>query len=360
MSISEQLLALPWLQRVGRGDLDRAARRFSERRLPPGGVLWDQGQPSTQVGVLLRGELGVFVDGARVGIVHRGELIGEAAAFFQGVDRSAKVSTREDARVALLPVSELASLRAERSPVYEALLDQALNTLVHRVHATDRRVSTAGSGSRARPGSEPPVWTKLWRRMVPGKPRGACPPLQPLLRQQIGLAALDPALLKSIARPWRPLELEEGQEVFLEGQPGDAAYLVAEGSIEVVRNVKGDKASLLAELGPGDLFGANALVDRSARTASCVAARPSWVYRIRARDFEALGGEASLLWRESLLASFASQIRAANMALTKAMKVPAPQGGRRGESPEAFASLVRAHGMLEALPLAEHSIDLAI
>ncbi len=360
MSASEELFALPWLGRVGRGDLERAARHFSEQRLPPGGVLWEQGHLSTKIGILTRGELAVFVDGGRVGSVHRGELVGEAAAFFRGVNRSATVKARDHSRVALLDVEELGRLRASGSPVYLALLDQALGTLVRRVHATDLRVTSAGVGARERPGGEPSALLRLWRRLVPGKPKGACPPLTPLLRRQIGLAQLDEAALETIARPWQPLELEEGQAVFLEGQPADAAYLVAEGRVEVLRNVRGKKASCLAELGPGDLFGANALVDRAPRTASCVAARPTWLYRISARDFALAPGRSGVLWKESLLASFASQIRAANVALNNAMKVPPPPGGRRSESPEAFAALLTAHGALEGLPLSEHSVDLAV
>jgi CRP-like cAMP-binding protein len=360
MSATEQLFDLPWLKRVGRGDLDQAARHFTEQRLPPGGVLWEQGQLSTQIGILTRGELSVMVDGGRVGGIHRGELVGEAAAFFRGINRSATVKARNHSRVLLLPVEQMSRLRALRSPVYEALLDQALGTLVRRVQATDRRVSAVGAGARERPGGPPSAWMKLWRALVPGQPKGPCPPLTPLLERQIGLSQLDPASLEAIARAWRPQAFEEGRVVFLEGQPGDAAYLVAEGSVEVLRNVKGDKASCLAELGPGDLFGANALVDRAPRTASCVASRPTWLYRINARDFQSERGEAAVLWKESLLASFASQIRAANIALNKAMKVPPPPGGRRSESPEAFAGLLAAQGALEGLPLSEHSVDLAV
>ena len=65
-----------------------------------------------------------------------------------------------------------------------------------------------------------------------------------------------------------------GECLFREGDAPDSAYLIEEGMVDVV---SGDPASplLLAHLGPGDLIGEMAVVDKSARSASAFAVADS-------------------------------------------------------------------------------------
>ena len=358
--ITDLLCQVPWLAAVGRGELSNTRKLWTHTRLPPGEPLWQQGARSGEIALLVEGELGVFVDGGRVGTVHRFELLGEAAAWFQRIDRTATVKAKFFAQVVSLPVEALSQLRKERSPVYSALLEQALVTLARRIRAVDLAIAKAGAGAVERPRREASFAQKMWRKLVPGKPKGACPELLPLLQKQPGLKLLKDHQLEEIGKSWEAVALQEGEVVFLEGEQGDSAYLVADGEIEVIRNVRGDKAQRLAVLLAGDTFGINTLVEPGTRSASCVAGGPTWIYRISRKSFRTPRGDTGTLWKESILGSLASQIRAANLALNRAKRVPPPPGGRRADSPEAFRQLLLAHGLIEGLPISEHSVDLAL
>ncbi len=62
----------------------------------------------------------------------------------------------------------------------------------------------------------------------------------------------------------------KGNIVIQEGQPGDSFFMIAEGDVEVGRNV-GGKALSLARLHPGAVFGEMALISKAPRTATVMA-----------------------------------------------------------------------------------------
>ncbi|MCP4809923.1 MAG: cyclic nucleotide-binding domain-containing protein [Proteobacteria bacterium] len=359
MNTSDLLVRVPWLAKLGRGTLGDIASDWSSVRLPVGDPLWRQGARASDIAVLVDGQLSVHVDGIQVGEVHAGELVGEAAAFFRQIERSATVKASAFSQAVLLPAGQLAALRAEDSPVYEAILDESNRTMARRIRATSRWISAASSGGLARPGGSPGMLARMWKKVVPGKPRGSAPDLVGLLRLQPGLGQLDDAELRQIARPWKSVAVQEGDVLVLEGDAGDAAWLVADGEVDVLRNVRGDSASRLATLVAGDAFGINALINPGPRTASCVAVSPTWAYKLERSDFEALQGTAGMRWKETILACLATQIRSSNLALTEARKA-SPSGGRRSQTPEAFQQILKAHGLLEGLPANEESIDLGL
>jgi EAL domain-containing protein (putative c-di-GMP-specific phosphodiesterase class I) len=64
--------------------------------------------------------------------------------------------------------------------------------------------------------------------------------------------------------------LSTGEYLFREGDAPDSAYLIEEGSVEIVSGSP-EHPLLLARLGPGDLIGEMAVVDKSPRSASALA-----------------------------------------------------------------------------------------
>lgn len=76
------------------------------------------------------------------------------------------------------------------------------------------------------------------------------------------------------------LHLDVGQVLFNEGDPGDCAYLIESGQVEVsARAAHGQR--VLGVLGPGEMVGEMAIIDEAPRSASVRALRPTRLTAIR-------------------------------------------------------------------------------
>ncbi|HEY1554229.1 MAG TPA: cyclic nucleotide-binding domain-containing protein [Kofleriaceae bacterium] len=76
------------------------------------------------------------------------------------------------------------------------------------------------------------------------------------------------------------IDVKAGQTIFTQGEPGDAMYVVASGTVKLV---KAD--TKVAELGKGQHFGEMALVDRTSRSLGAVAATDAQLVVITRKDF---------------------------------------------------------------------------
>ena len=105
----------------------------------------------------------------------------------------------------------------------------------------------------------------------------------------------------------------KGQDVFREGEEGDALFIVLEGAVEVF-----SKDDLIAEFGPGQHFGEMALVDKSPRSASVRSRAESKLLVIKRSDFfEVIRKEhdiaVKLLW--SFVGVLAQRLRSTSREL---------------------------------------------
>jgi CRP-like cAMP-binding protein len=85
--------------------------------------------------------------------------------------------------------------------------------------------------------------------------------------------------------------VDEGTELIREGEPGTEFFVVVDGDVEVRR-----RGRRVARLGPGSYVGEIALLSRSPRTATVVAATPLRVLAIAGRDFVELLDAIPELW----------------------------------------------------------------
>ncbi|MBO6521496.1 MAG: cyclic nucleotide-binding domain-containing protein [Rhodospirillales bacterium] len=79
--------------------------------------------------------------------------------------------------------------------------------------------------------------------------------------------------------------LPEGDVLFRDGDPGDAAFIVESGQIGIYKMVEGEQVEL-AVLNPGELFGEMAIIDGSKRMAFAVAKEETVVVEIPAKTLE--------------------------------------------------------------------------
>lgn len=83
------------------------------------------------------------------------------------------------------------------------------------------------------------------------------------------------------------IRVRQGDTIFMEGEQGDSMYVIVEGQVQIVR--RGARAPVvLATLQPGAFFGEMAVVDRSERTATAVAATDATLLAVGASELEVL------------------------------------------------------------------------
>lgn len=109
--------------------------------------------------------------------------------------------------------------------------------------------------------------------------------------------------LQAVARASDELDLAAGRTLCEQGRVGREAFVILEGSADVIRSNK-----KIATLDAGACFGELALLDHGPRTATVVAATDLKVLVIGAREFAALLDDVPSFARR-LLKSLATRIR---------------------------------------------------
>jgi len=309
--------------RVPRGAVVASTPLWSLRQLADGEVFCHEGEPGDSIAILGAGECSVRVEGVEVGRIKLGELIGETSAFFASGTRSASVVSSGPSTFVVLSADSLRKLRAGRSPLYDPLLQRGLQELARRIQRANDRLTRLVEGTHERPArKDPSALVRLWKSLVPGRPAGPAPSLQPLLRGLPGLGKAPLEALAPLREAFQVRAFSQGEILFLEQDASDSAWLVAEGTVDVLRQVRGTRAERLATLAAGSLFGVNALVGGGARTASCIATSPGWAYRLGSEAHAGLQGDARQWWSECLLAVMQAQLRATTGTLGRAIKGP--------------------------------------
>ena len=113
--------------------------------------------------------------------------------------------------------------------------------------------------------------------------------------------------LDAIARLARTVEVQAGDTLCQQGQPGFDFYVIIDGEAVVEQSGR-----QIARLGPGDHFGELALLDRGPRAATVAAATDMRLLTISELDFTALIDELPA-FAHNLLAALAGMVREAEL-----------------------------------------------
>lgn len=84
-------------------------------------------------------------------------------------------------------------------------------------------------------------------------------------------AALDAEAAAALRASMSEVRARKGQVFFVEGEPGDRLYVIAEGKVTLGHSAGDGRETLLAVLGPGEMFGELSLFDPGRRTATATA-----------------------------------------------------------------------------------------
>ncbi len=121
-------------------------------------------------------------------------------------------------------------------------------------------------------------------------------------------ASMSPESLGAISRTLRSRKFRRGEVLFHEGDPGDALFIVASGSVKVVVPSDEGEEAILATLGRGDSLGELSLLDGAPRSASAIAIEPVEALTLPRAQFVSLLATDEAL-RNALLAQLAREVR---------------------------------------------------
>ena len=129
--------------------------------------------------------------------------------------------------------------------------------------------------------------------------------------------------IETLAQHLRTDRRRKGDVVCREGEADPSLFVIAKGSVAIVKQDAGEKERLLARLGPGQTIGEMALLDGQARSATVVAAEDLVLLVLTRTALERLVDEkprlgAKLLWKLARLLS--QRLRQTSGALADRLK----------------------------------------
>ncbi len=162
-------------------------------------------------------------------------------------------------------------------------------------------------------------------RLVEFSPRHALPSdiadaaaakdLETLLKQVPLFANLPPEELVHLAGTGQFLALNAGQVVFSEGDPGDSAYVILDGKVNILRS--GAAEVVIASLRRGEIFGELALLDGEPRSATAVAHGDCALFAVAREDLiRVLSGSPRVLG--DFVLNLSKRLRDTNAAVYEA------------------------------------------
>jgi len=271
-ALEELVRSVPLFQLVGAQQMPQILKLLKPETLSPGQVLFRQGDAGKAMWVLGEGtEISVSAwsnaaeADVQVTYARQGETLGEMALVDDG-PRSGTARVVKGGTVQRIDAADFRLLREGHHPAAFRVLRKICVDLCHRLRATSDRIAPH---EVRQDGSPPPK---------------AVPLPSPDVLDDYGPFRGLPSVVKlALAQKLTLVETSASEVIFREGEPGDAAYFVIDGHVNVMR---GEKA--LAALGPGSMFGMVALIDAGGRAATCSTAGPSRLLRLGGSEFEAL------------------------------------------------------------------------
>lgn len=123
---------------------------------------------------------------------------------------------------------------------------------------------------------------------------------------------IEPALLNEIAPEVNVVQLEPGEVIFREGDPGDLLYLVGAGSVKISKSGRGGEQETLGFIQPGNFFGEMALLDGQPRSAMATTAEATLLGTVDEPTFQHILELAPSRLHMNFLRSVTERLRSIN------------------------------------------------
>jgi len=132
------------------------------------------------------------------------------------------------------------------------------------------------------------------------------------LAQNRLFAGIESELLDEIAPDVRVVQLDAGEIVFREGDPGDSLYLVGEGSVKLSKSCRDGQQETLGFVQSGNFFGEMGLLDGAPRSAMATTAEPTLLGVVDEPTFQHILELAPSQLHMNFLRSVSEQLRSVN------------------------------------------------
>jgi CRP/FNR family transcriptional regulator len=117
--------------------------------------------------------------------------------------------------------------------------------------------------------------------------------------------------LQSISKYFEKVTYKNNENIFVEGDPSDKFYLLAEGSVKVLKHTMMGKDIILEIMSPGDIFGGVAVLDKKPFPASAQAMESTTVIWISRQNLLRIMDEYPILKLE-IVKYFSDKLRDAH------------------------------------------------
>lgn len=316
---TDQLRKAPLLSDLDERELSQIVGCFSLVSIPEGETLYSEGEPAKSACFLIEGELEAFTalpggGETRVGSIGPGSMIGEMA-LMAGGSRTATVRAKSDAAALMVSCTFFqASLDQLSVPAYK-ILRRVTQGLSERLSGLHNRIIAYWTGDHAPPASpeaevEDPL-AGVGRDAPCSFDYRAFLPIVPLFRD------FDAREIDLVVARAKVLELPRGRQLYREGGPARACYIVVRGALE--QTVTRGERRQLAIFGPGRLCGANDLIGGQRHNADAAVRAGALLLELDQAAFEALfTGETTecLKFQSAIAANQLIDLKAADNLLT--------------------------------------------
>lgn len=279
---------------------------WHQRQLADGEALFLEGEPANVLARVVSGRVRLLRGGQVLGRVGPEGWLGEASIFVENGRHFATAEAEGPVKLQFLRRTELRNLRQAGDPDYLELLIEAIRTLVDRIEAVNGQVLARVAGGPPPP-APPGLLARLWSRVT--EAGGKAPDALPVLER---LPALSRADASTIGSAGRARYVPTGQALVLEGDVSVGMFVVLAGSLRVVRSREDGGTTELAVAGRGALLGAHSTMRHQPRSATLVAAEPTWVLEL---SLDALPRQVRPAFAECLVAVLSAQLANANVVL---------------------------------------------
>jgi CRP/FNR family cyclic AMP-dependent transcriptional regulator len=107
-----------------------------------------------------------------------------------------------------------------------------------------------------------------------------------VVRRSILFAGLDDDTAEGLLSRVQAQRYARGEVIFRQGDPADELWLISEGRVKLSRTTADQRETVLAVLGPGEVFGETCLLEGTPRAATATAIGPATLARVSRDDVD--------------------------------------------------------------------------